>query len=425
MLTARIVCPVTRFVKKRSRAVDGNDMRIIRAALLAAFLATWIVSVLPADEAVLFTYSHREGEQYRIVGVNRQRIFVNGREEGEGEVLTRVQIKLLPDREVYARYQVSEETAAGRDLFASDREYDVTFRQSPQGIQTVPADSFVPQVRNVPTFPEHEVSPGDTWRSPGIEVYDFREGFEIQDPVRIPIDVDYEYLGPAEFEGRRYDVIGMRYNLFHRPGPHAPEADEIRLMTARFSQRLYWDTFAGRPAYYEETYNLFIQFTDGTRVEYRGTADGRVVDAPELDRDAVRESIARSIIDENLEDATVRSDEDGVTIALEDIRFEPDSAELMESELVKLDWLAAILREHPDRDVLITGHTALAGTPEGRQHLSEERAAAVGEFLIDAGVRTRDQLMYRGRGAEEPVAPNDTVEGRRRNRRVEITILEN
>lgn len=395
-------------------------MRIVLAgAVLAA-----IVSPAGARE-LLLRYHHRPGEQYRIVGVNRQRVTLDGVHVGNAEVLTRIQIVKGDDREIHATYQVSEESTGTREAFALEREYDVRFFQDELGIQRVPAGSFVPQVRDVPTFPEEPVRPGDIWQRPAREIYDFREGLGIQDPVVIPMDVSYEYRGTVPFEEGEFEEIAITYNLFHRPQRNAPEAREIRLITARFRQKLLWDHAAGRPHYYEETYNLFIQLTDGTRLEYQGEADGRVVGAPPLNRAALEEEISASIRDQALADTTVRSDEQGVTIALEDIRFAPDSARILDSELVKLDWLAALLRRHGDRDILITGHTALAGTEEGRQRLSEERAAAVGTYLLNSGVRTREQMMYRGLGATQPVASNATEEGRRRNRRVEITILEN
>ena len=81
--------------------------------------------------------------------------------------------------------------------------------------------------------------------------------------------------------------------------------------------------------------------------------------------------------------------------------------------------------QYPERDILITGYTALAGTEEGRQRLSEERAAAVGQYLLDLGARSRDHMVYRGMGAKDPIADNSTPEGMRKNRRVEITIMEN
>ena len=62
----------------------------------------------------------------------------------------------------------------------------------------------------------------------------------------------------------------------------------------------------------------------------------------------------------------------------------------------------------------------------GREHtLKSPRAAAVGEFLIDDEVREPERILYQGFGARRPVADNSTPEGMRKNRRVEITILEN
>ncbi|MDA3951005.1 MAG: OmpA family protein [Spirochaeta sp.] len=380
-----------------------------------------------------FVHRYRPGEEYRIVGVNDQNLFVDNEPVGSAEVLTRIQIAVTALDQVAdgvigtleAHYQVSEEADTGGGAFQLERSYSVEFTQDEAGRQTVARDSFVPQVRDIPTFPEREIAPGDTWSAPAVEVYDFREGLGIDEPVGIPVDVQYEYLGPREFEDRTYDVIRIRYNLFYRPPPARPEAQTIRVMTARFSQELYWDFLAGRAHYYEEDYTLFLQLADGTRSEYRGSADGRIVAAPPLDRDRLRDEIQGAIDSDGIDDTTVRSDEEGVTVSLENIRFAPDSAVLLDSEREKVRWLAEILGRYPDRDILVSGHTALAGTPQGRQMLSEERAAAVGEYLINLGARDRENIMYQGFGARRPVADNDTEAGRRRNRRVEITILEN
>jgi outer membrane protein OmpA-like peptidoglycan-associated protein len=396
-----------------------------RLASLLPVLLLCVPAHVFSSEALVFRHLHRPGEQYRIIGVNKQEIFVDGEAVGSAELLTRIQIAKGPQREITARYQISEENTLVDRAFALEREHRVTFTQNEMGVMQVPRRSFVPQVRNIPVFPEQAISPGATWTYPAEEVYDFREGLNIPEPLMIPVDVQYVYHGPAPNEGPDLHHFEITYNLLHRPGRGTPEAESIRLITARFRQQLYWDARAGRPDNYQEEYALFFQLTDGARLEYRGSANGRVVDAPPLDRSVMRQEIEDSIALDNLPDARVRSDEDGVTIALEDIRFAPDSADLLPSEDEKLEWLAQILMRFPNRDILITGHTAMAGSEEGRQRLSEERAAAVGEYLISRGVRPRDAVLYRGMGAREPVDTNETDEGRRRNRRVEITIREN
>ena len=101
----------------------------------------------------------------------------------------------------------------------------------------------------------------------------------------------------------------------------------------------------------------------------------------------------------------------------------PDSAILMESEKVKLEKIAEILKGFPN-DLLITGHCAERGTEKNRQIISEERATAVADYLLHQNVRTKDRIFTKGLGSREPVAPNTTEEGRKKNRRVEIIILE-
>jgi outer membrane protein OmpA-like peptidoglycan-associated protein len=121
----------------------------------------------------------------------------------------------------------------------------------------------------------------------------------------------------------------------------------------------------------------------------------------------------------------VRIVDEGITISLENIQFQPDSAVLLAVEKEKLDKIGEILEGFADRDILVGGHTALAGSAAGRMKLSQERAGAVADYLISRGVRTASHVVVRGYGAERPVADNRTAEGMRRNRRVEITLLEN
>ena len=125
-----------------------------------------------------------------------------------------------------------------------------------------------------------------------------------------------------------------------------------------------------------------------------------------------------------LENVTVKPDEKGLTIAIENIQFEPDSAILLESEKIKIQQIAKILENWPDNDILVTGHTALAGTEKMRKILSEERASTVAEYLIGLNVRDRFYVFTQGFGAERLVATNRTEEGKARNRRVEITIMD-
>ena len=95
----------------------------------------------------------------------------------------------------------------------------------------------------------------------------------------------------------------------------------------------------------------------------------------------------------------------------------------MDSEKKKIDKIAKIIESYTN-DLLISGHTALAGTAESCQILSEERADSVANYLIKKGVRDKYHIFTQGFGAKVPIASNATEEGKSKNRRVEITILD-
>jgi outer membrane protein OmpA-like peptidoglycan-associated protein len=126
----------------------------------------------------------------------------------------------------------------------------------------------------------------------------------------------------------------------------------------------------------------------------------------------------------NVADTTVRVVEEGVTISLNNIRFLPDDTELTEAERIKLMRVAVILSGYPGRKILVGGHTALAGTAEGRLEVSARRAQAVADFLVFLDSRKPEEIIVRGYGAERPLGDSGTAEGQALNRRVEITILD-
>jgi outer membrane protein OmpA-like peptidoglycan-associated protein len=114
-----------------------------------------------------------------------------------------------------------------------------------------------------------------------------------------------------------------------------------------------------------------------------------------------------------------------VIISLPDIQFETDSAELRDSERVKLQRTGNILRNIPGVKIRVEGHTARAGAEEDRVRLSRQRAQAVASYLIWLEAVDASDVTVTGHGADRPVADNATAEGMSANRRVEIIILEN
>ena len=83
-----------------------------------------------------------------------------------------------------------------------------------------------------------------------------------------------------------------------------------------------------------------------------------------------------------------------------------------------------MLKEFPDTDLTIEGHTDSSGSAKHNEKLSTERAKSVVTFLEEEGVGD-DRMQPYGYGEEKPIVDNDTAEGREKNRRVEIKIVPN
>jgi OOP family OmpA-OmpF porin len=105
------------------------------------------------------------------------------------------------------------------------------------------------------------------------------------------------------------------------------------------------------------------------------------------------------------------------------IRFIEGSATIAPESEGRLDRLVAILGRCPEVRVEIGAYTDSGGTAARNRALSEIRAASVVEYLVGAGV-VRDRLTAVGYGEANPIAPNETEEGRARNRRIEFKLLE-
>jgi outer membrane protein OmpA-like peptidoglycan-associated protein len=101
--------------------------------------------------------------------------------------------------------------------------------------------------------------------------------------------------------------------------------------------------------------------------------------------------------------------------------FESGSFRLTRDAEATLASLAATLREFDKTLVSVHGHTDASGGAAANIALSERRALAVARFLVENGVDRR-RLVAVGRGQSDPVASNDTEEGRQQNRRIEVQI---
>ncbi|CAB3792654.1 Peptidoglycan-associated lipoprotein [Paraburkholderia caffeinitolerans] len=157
---------------------------------------------------------------------------------------------------------------------------------------------------------------------------------------------------------------------------------------------------------------------DGTQIEVRG----------EVGNEAQRQQIASDMANALNPTYTIRNglrvsaSEQGLldqTLANRTIEFETGSATLAPQGRAILDQMAAVLAKMNTRTVEIIGHTDNSGNRASNIALSQARADTVKGYLVGKGISPQ-QLTTDGVGPDQPVASNDTAEGRARNRRIEF-----
>ena len=104
--------------------------------------------------------------------------------------------------------------------------------------------------------------------------------------------------------------------------------------------------------------------------------------------------------------------------------FEFGKSTLSSAAMQNIDNLAASLNKYPDTDIMVIGHTDAVGTDAINNKLSLERANSVKNYATSKGVDL-SRLKTSGKGKGEPIASNDTEDGRTQNRRVEVVIVAN
>ena len=106
----------------------------------------------------------------------------------------------------------------------------------------------------------------------------------------------------------------------------------------------------------------------------------------------------------------------------DDLHFQLGSTEVTPASLATVNSLASILSAHPAVSVALEGYTDNTGDPTANKKLSLDRALAVKQLMVKAGIAA-SRIMAAGYGQQNPVAPNDTERGRAQNRRLELIVV--
>jgi outer membrane protein OmpA-like peptidoglycan-associated protein len=149
-----------------------------------------------------------------------------------------------------------------------------------------------------------------------------------------------------------------------------------------------------------------------------GVAGGYIGDR--MDRQAER-------IEEEIPGAEVTRVGEGINVTFNEdagVYFDTNKSDVKGTSATTLDRLVGILKEYPDTNILVEGHTDSAGPDDYNLNLSKQRAQSVTNYLVTNGI-SGGRLTTTWYGESQPKADNSTAAGKAKNRRVELVIVAN
>ncbi len=338
--------------------------------------------------------------------------------------------------------------------------------ENPYQPQEFTKDEGYPLFRNFPVLPnrrftEHDI--GKKWQ--GKSTVAVKPDPE-RPVTRIPIYVEYEYRGITAHNERKVHHIKALFGVRYRGSDEAGDPEMTHSQGSR-SVDIYLD-FNNQPVFIREKIEEKFFYADNRRIKRRGfllhfyTNSGKFIKGnsgttliaknpvpsendlndkfptekePDSNYSLEKKSNSDYPIVSNetpefsepekikpTKNFDVLKTERGTVLNLKNLNFVADKAILLKGEDKKLKEIASILKTVKAGFFMVEGHTADIGNYEEQKTLSIERAKLVVDELVKLGV-SAEKIIYSGAGGEKPIAPNNTDEGRKQNRRVEITIF--
>lgn len=236
---------------------------------------------------------------------------------------------------------------------------------------------------------EKNIADREISKQKGLVKYDWQDDFSAYED-RIGLDPLYI---------RAYKVFGR-----NRTDPIIRKNDALKILTVKKNRDLLMQ---GKVVILLDKKNLIYD-----------------ISVPEKDDHyyASYKNIKRYIYENKVPDIEVSDTLTGILFSV-DLKFIPDSPELLPEEAPRIQKIASMLAEIIEKNeftILVEGHTADLGKPVGQMNLSIERTRTVMNALVKQGI-PQSLFTYKGYGATRPIADNSTEAGRAQNRRVDIT----
>jgi len=203
------------------------------------------------------------------------------------------------------------------------------------------------------------------------------------------------------------------------------EAEEARLLVATTSEEAQRAKEERETALAKEAESArAAQLSAEEAEQARRLAESRASEAEFARREADLASQQVTSLTRQLENLQLRETESGVVVTLGDVLFASGEAQLVEGGRSSLEEVVDLLQTEPDKKIRVEGHTDSSGNSDANLLLSEQRAQAVRDALISLGVAS-ERVSALGMGEDFPIASNEDEDGRARNRRVDVILLDN
>lgn len=144
---------------------------------------------------------------------------------------------------------------------------------------------------------------------------------------------------------------------------------------------------------------------------------------PEPVTEVVEAPVEAPVNTVNVQEPVPMEAKKGSRYALNGVNFEQSQTTMLPGSETKLQEVLQFMRDNPGVQIEVIGHTDKTGDERQNQRLSEFRARAVANWLFNQGIDSR-RIQTSGKGSSEPVATNDTEEGKAQNRRIEVMVIE-
>lgn len=439
-----------------------------------------IIGIFSFFQAIAFSQTklaYSGDSSYKMVERTNLRRYVNGKYSGltSREVRSFISRSDAPDgirssksdRWYDGNFFVIEETLRNSQATMAGIHDAIpsVFKISADGKMTMISDNGYPTFRSFPSYTTEQLKPGDSWKGEGERAVDpMNKGIF----TRIPILVRYTFEGAEVYKGEnvyRIKAIWQTNYGFSNFDRDPKGDDSLRQARGGHKADIIVRQSTGEAILISDNVDETFTYTDGTKVNLKGTITMFTEYPPAIDRDklifalnriakaddhpkagkgttgtsgtssstggksSLSEKIASSKDSGTSPDGNSKNNmvfeetPAGLRLSVRDIKFKADSDEVLTTEKSRLDEIAEVLKLAPNSQFLIEGHTAAVGKPQGEQTLSEQRARRIAAELSNRGIAA-DRFICKGQGGTKPVASNSTDEGRAQNRRVEITILE-